>query len=51
MASELTAADATRILRVLIYRMPTSAERCADPSRYLLGPNGRGEYVCHKARP
>jgi len=23
---------------------------CADPSRYLLGPNGKGEYICHKSQ-
>ena len=26
-------------------------QTCSDPSRYLLGPNGKGEYICHRSQP
>ena len=25
-------------------------QTCSDPSRYLLGPNGKGEYICHRSQ-
>lgn len=34
----------------LICEMNISGFKCADPSRYLLGPNEKGEHVCHEAQ-